>query len=119
LHQWPNDGPDFFGGRTSLVIDIYGMSSENSSSTLLKMSFEKGSDGQARTDSARVKKTGVIRSIPTGEAWDQVWDSMNTRMIAHQTIYRRVSSDVLSLYIRLPNVLPPPQRIDEAKHTHT
>jgi hypothetical protein len=46
LHQWPNDGPDFVG-RTSLVIDIYGMSSENSSSTLLKMSFEKGSDGQA------------------------------------------------------------------------
>jgi hypothetical protein len=55
LHQWPNDGPDFVG-RTSLVIDIYGMSSENSSSTLLKMSFEKGGAMDVITDSALASK---------------------------------------------------------------
>jgi hypothetical protein len=63
LHQWPNDGPDFVG-RTSLVIDIYGMSSENSSSTLLK-THRKGSDGQAhyRQCSRRNFHREILRAL--------------------------------------------------------
>jgi hypothetical protein len=57
-----NDGPDFVG-RTSLVIDIYGMSSEKQFVNTLEDVIQKGSDGQARTDSARVeisKRVGEI-----------------------------------------------------------
>jgi hypothetical protein len=41
LHQWPNDGPDFVG-RTSLVIDIYGMSSEKQFVNTLEDVIRKG-----------------------------------------------------------------------------
>jgi hypothetical protein len=58
MHQWPNDGPDFVG-RTSLVIDIYGMSSEKQFVNTLEDVIRKGERWTSSLPTALVSKFSV------------------------------------------------------------
>jgi hypothetical protein len=65
LHQWPNDGPDFVG-RTSLVIDIYGMSSEKQFVNTLEDVIRKGerwTSSYRQRSRRNFKRVEILRAL--------------------------------------------------------
>jgi hypothetical protein len=69
MHQWPNDGPDFVG-RTSLVIDIYGMSSEKQFVNTLEDVIRKGERWTSSLPTALVSNhTSLQRRVEISKRW--------------------------------------------------